>query len=193
MIFDLTDWLPHQTIGMSLKAQFVVLLVLGAGLACVVLCSRQLWRQYHSTSTQQQSEVWHKVMLWVAIVVSIFGTVVWAVTEIPLMNAVTVKTTSVSQYITGQAVEYTPTLTDVECDTPLVENKSTFLAQEGRYSCTWRFDGKPVTGSISITDAHDAGFIFAAPTANAMLLDSHGDAWCPTDWKTAEGCKPITK
>lgn len=192
MIFDLKDWLPHQTIGMSLEAQFVVLLVLGAGLACVVLCSRQLWCQYHSTSTQQQSEVWHKVMLWVAIVVSIFGTVVWAVTEIPLMNAVTVKTTSVSQYITEQAEAYTPVLTDVECETPVVDNKYEFLEQDGRYSCTWRFDGKPVKGSVSIADSKAIGWFSSTPPT-ATLVDSHGGVWCPVEWKTPNGCEPVFK
>lgn len=191
MIFDLTDWLPHQTIGMSIESKLVVLIALGGMGGSVVLIGRRLWEQYYSST---KSEGWcSKAVLWVAIVVGVFGTVCFAVSEIPQVTARTVKTTSVSQYIIEKAAAYTPALTDVECDTPLVENKSTFLAQEGRYPCTWRFDGKPVTGSISITDAHDAGFILAAPTANAMLLDSHGDAWCPVEWKTTDGCKPITK
>lgn len=131
-------------------------------------------------------------MLWVAIVVSIFGTVVWAVTEILLMNAVTVKTTSVSQYITEQAEAYTPVLTDVECETPVVDNKYEFLEQDGRYSCTWRFDGKPVKGSVSIADSKAIGWFSSTPPT-ATLVDSHGGVWCPVEWKTPNGCEPVFK
>lgn len=131
-------------------------------------------------------------MLWIAIVFCVFGTVVFAVSEIPLVTARTVKTTSVSQYITEKAAAYTPAITDVECETPMVDNKYEFLKQEGRYSCTWRFDGKPVKGSVRIADSKASGWFSSTPPT-ATLVDSHGDTWCPVEWETSNGCEPVSK
>ena len=190
MIFDLTDWLPHQTIGMSVGYIMFVWVSLGLAVASVVLIGRRLWEQYHSST---KSEGWRsKAVLWIAIVACVFGTACFAISEIPRVTAFSVQTTSVSQYITEKAAAYTPALTDVECETPVVDNKYEFLEQEGRYSCTWRFDGKPVKGSVRIADSKAIGWFSSTPPT-ATLLNTHGDTWCPVEWKTMDGCKPITE
>lgn len=189
MTFDLTDWLPHQTIGMDPAVSWIIPAVVIGGLAGVFLFGKQLWYQYHPASGEQSSKG-RKVALWVIVMVYTIGTFVYAITEIPRMNAVTVKTTSVSQYITEKAEAYTPTLTDVECETPVVDHKYEFLEQDGRYSCTWRFDGKPVKGSVRIAGPKASGWFSSTPPT-ATLVDSHGDVWCPVEWETSNGCEPV--
>lgn len=99
---------------------------------------------------------------------------------------------SVSSYLNEQAAAQTnDALTNINCQTPQFNNISNDTAETaGRYPCSWRFDGKTINGTVSLSEpksGHDH------LPRKATLLDSHGDAWCPTDWKTADGCKPITK
>lgn len=106
--------------------------------------------------------------------------------------AATRQTTTLGTYITEQAEAYTPALTNVECETPATDNKNTLLEQEGRYLRTWRFDGKPVKGSVSIATSKATGWFSSTPPT-ATLVDSHGGVWCPVEWKTSNGCEPVSK
>lgn len=187
MNFNLLDWTPVQPAGPDYRGMLtmlVALICIGApvGFFCCgtfdKLAQQTKLRKYRVPA----------YILAAVFCVTATGTLIALLATTPAPDAP--QTTTLSAYIDRQAQTYTPTLADVECETPVPGDKYAFVEQEGRYPCTWRFDGKPVTGSVRIAYSK-SGSLSTHSKATATLLDAHGDAWCPADWKTQYGCEPI--
>lgn len=186
MTFDLTDWWPVRMVGgLDWRMELALIVFLCAAIAVTfhlvkaVRNSGIAWVQNHHVVVSVL------IFVWCGMTVFTFGRMI-------LDYPAATQTTTLGTYITEKAAAYTPVLTDVECETPVVDNKYEFLKQEGRYSCTWRFDGKPVKGSVRIADSKASGWFSSTPPT-ATLVDSHGDTWCPVEWETSNGCEPVSK
>lgn len=187
MTFDLTDWWPVRMVGgLDWRVELALIVFLGAAIAV----------RFHLVKAVRNSGIaWvrnHHVVVSVLIFVWCGMTVFTLGRMILDYPAATRQTTTLGTYITEQAEAYTPALTNVECETPATDNKNTLLEQEGRYLRTWRFDGKPVKGSVSIATSKATGWFSSTPPT-ATLVDSHGGVWCPVEWKTSNGCEPVSK
>lgn len=187
MSFDLLDWDPVQPVGPDYRGMLTMLVALicigvpGSFVCCGTfdkLAQQTKLRKYRVPAR----------ILAAIFCVTATGTLIALLATAPAPP--TPQTTTLGAYIGQQAQAYTPALTDVQCETPVPGDKYAFVEQEGRYPCTWRFDGEPVTGSVHIAYSRRRS-LFTYPKATATLLDAHGDAWCPTDWKTQYGCEPI--
>lgn len=187
MTFDLTDWWPVQMVGgLDWKIELGLIVFLGAAILMPFLLMKDI---------RNSGIAWvrdHHVVVSVLLFVCCWMAALMLGRMLLGHPAATRQTTTLGAYITETAEAYTPALTDVECETPVVDNRYEFLKQEGRYSCTWRFDGKPVKGSVRIATSKATGWFSSTPPT-ATLVDSHGGAWCPVEWKTSNGCEPVSK
>lgn len=188
MTFDLLDWIPVQMV----NPNDVGLPTIFAAVVCVA-APIVLFKMTAPDGESEQRSWLHRHRIPLCILVAILACVTAIDPVTRIVKACTTpdirQTTTLGEYIDRQVQTYTPRLADVQCETPVPDDKYTFLEQEGRYPCTWRFDGKPITGSVRI--AYSRSGLFTYPKATATLLDAHGDAWCPADWKTQYGCEPI--
>ncbi|RSX49807.1 hypothetical protein [Bifidobacterium castoris] len=186
MTFDLTDWWPVQMVGGSSWGDLVFIII--------PFCAAIITPFFLVKHIRNSDTAWvrnHHVVVSVLLFVGC-GILALQIGRVILNQpAATRQTTTLGVYITEKAEAYTPTLTDVECETPVVDHKYEFLKQDGRYLCTWRFDGKPVKGSVRIAGPKANGWSSTPPTAT--LVDSHGDVWCPVEWETSNGCEPVSK
>lgn len=187
MTFDLMDWWPVRMVGgLDWRVELALIVFLIATISMPFLLMKAVRNSGIAWVRDHHVVVSVLLCVWCGMTVFTLGRMIL---DHP---SATRQTTTLGAYITEQAEAYTPTLTDVECETPTTDNKNTFLEQEGRYPCTWRFDGKPVKGSVSIATSKATGWLSSTPPT-ATLIDSHGDSWCPVEWKTPNGCEPVSK
>lgn len=177
MTFDLTDWWPTVD---YLKP--ICCVMAAFAFACL---SHGLWEKRHDQNAESRSlwrvEFMFSLLLTIVVSLMSLNAAIFAI----FPNSFSV---SLSDYLNEQAnIQTNGTLTGISCQTPKIGD---IPNGSSRYPCNWVFNGSTIQGTVMLTEPQSSGNHLPS---RATLLDAHGDSWCPAEWDTSDGCKPILK
>lgn len=77
------------------------------------------------------------------------------------------------------------TIGDFKCPTVPLQHNGGWASEElnRQYTCEWKDSGKEKVGRLILKNGSQ-GY-------TATLLDENGNSYCPTGWKSEDGCLPV--